>query len=198
MFDSRFHGGVEHVRIVTVLERLGVHDTVKVLIEILTPLVVQAVPARRRTGELMDKGDAQGVGRRVDGLAHKEVEHASGGLGGRFFLVDARCFDKIDLVLVIFAGNDQLAPNLAQAVYDDIRRRIQQAVLVVHIEVHEHGVGRRNVQVVAACAKVGALKEQEGVAQVVDLFLRPFFDKVLTEHLGERFVASLTRELDLV
>ena len=198
MFDGRFHGGVEHIRIVTVLERLGAHDTAKVLIEILTPLVVQAVPARRRTGELIDKGDAQGVGRRVDGLAHKEVEHASGGLGGRFFLVDARCFDKIDLVLVIFAGNDQLAPNLAQAVYDDIRRRIQQAVLVVHIEVHEHGVGRRNVQVVAACAKVGALKEQEGVAQVVDLFLRPFFDKVLTEHLRERFVASLTRELDLV
>ena len=146
----------------------------------------------------MDKGDAQGVGRRIDGLAHKEVEHAGGGLGGRLLLVDARCFDKIDFVLVIFAGNDQLAPNLAQAVYDDIRRRIQQTVLVVHIEVHEHGVGRRNVQVVAACAKVGALKEQEGVAQVVDLFLRPFFDKVLTEHLGERFVASLTRELDLV
>ena len=198
MFDSRFHGGVEHIRIVTVLERLGAHDTAKVLIEILTPLVVQAVPARRRTGELMDKGDAQGVGHRVDGLAHKEVEHTGGGLGGRLFLVDARCFDKIDLVLVIFAGNDQLAPDLAQAVYDDIRWRIQQAVLVVHIEVDEHGVGGRNVQVVAACAKVGALKEQEGVAQVVDLFLRPFFDKVLTEHLGERFVASLTRELDLV
>ena len=198
MFDSRFHGGVEHIRIVTVLERLGAHDTAKVLIEILTPLVVQAVPARRRTGELMDKGDAQGVGRRVDGLAHKEVEHASGGLGGRFFLVDARCFDKIDLVLVIFAGNDQLAPDLAQAVYDDIRWRIQQAVLVVHIEVDEHGVGGRNVQVIAACAKVGTLKEQESVAQVVDLFLRPFFDKVLTEHLRERFVASLTRELDLV
>ena len=51
---------------------------------------------------------------------------------------------------------------------------------------------------VAAGAQVGALKEQEGMAQVVDLFLRPFFDKVLTEHLGERFVASLTRELDLV
>ena len=198
MFDSRFHGGVEHIRIVTVLERLGAHDTAKVLIEILTPLVVQAVPARRRTGELMDKGDAQGVSRRIDGLAHKEVEHAGGGLGGRLFLVDARCFDKIDLVLVIFAGNNQLAPDLAQAVYDYIRRRIQQAVLVVHIEVNEHGVGRRNVQVVAACAKVGALKEQEGVAQVVDLFLRPFFDKVLTEHLGERLVASLTRELDLV
>ena len=198
MFDSRFHGGVEHIRIVTVLERLGAHDTAKVLIEILTPLVVQAVPARRRTGELMDKGDAQGVGRRVDGLAHKEVEHARGGLGGRLLLVDARCFDKIDLVLVIFAGNDQLAPDLAQAVYDDIRRRIQQAVLVVHIEVDEHGVGGRNVQVIAACAKVGTLKEQESVAQVVDLFLRPFFDKVLTEHLGERFVASLTRELDLV
>ena len=93
MFDSRFHGGVEHIRIVTVLERLGAHDTAKVLIEILTPLVVQAVPARRRTGELMDKGDAQGVGRRVDGLAHKEVEHARGGLGGRLLLVDARCFD---------------------------------------------------------------------------------------------------------
>ena len=198
MFDSRFHGGVEHIRIVTVLERLGAHDTAKVLIEILTPLVVQAVPARCRTGELMDKGDAQGVGRRVDGLAHKEVEHASGGLGGRLLLVDARRFDKIDLVLVIFAGNDQLAPDLAQAVYDDIRRRIQQAVLVVHIEVDEHGVGGRNVQVIAACAKVGTLKEQESVAQVVDLFLRPFFDKVLTEHLGERFVASLTRELDLV
>ena len=82
MFDSRFHGGVEHVRIVAVLERLGAHDTAKVLIEILTPLVVQAVPARRRTGELMDKGDAQGIGRRIDGLAHKEVEHAGGGLGG--------------------------------------------------------------------------------------------------------------------
>ena len=40
MFDSRFHGGVEHIRIVTVLERLGAHDTAKVLIEILTPLVV--------------------------------------------------------------------------------------------------------------------------------------------------------------
>ena len=198
MFDSRFHGGVEHIWIVTVLERLGAHDTAKVLIEILTPLVVQAVPARRRTGELMDKGDAQGVGRRVDGLAHKEVEHARGGLGGRLLLVDARCFDKIDLVLVIFAGNDQLAPDLAQAVYDDIRWRIQQAVLVVHIEVDEHGVGGRNVQVIAACAKVGTLKEQESVAQVVDLFLRPFFDKVLTEHLRERFVASLTRELDLV
>ena len=198
MFDSRFHGGVEHIRIVTVLERLGAHDTAKVLIEILTPLVVQAVPARSRTGELMDKGDAQGVGRRVDGLAHKEVEHARGGLGGRLLLVDARCFDKIDLVLVIFAGNDQLAPDLAQAVYDDIRWRIQQAVLVVHIEVDEHGVGGRNVQVIAACAKVGTLKEQESVAQVVDLFLRPFFDKVLTEHLGERLVASLTRELDLV
>ena len=51
---------------------------------------------------------------------------------------------------------------------------------------------------VAAGAQVGALKEQEGVAQGVDLFLRPFFDKILTEHLGERFVASLTRELDLV
>ena len=198
MFDSRFHGGVEHVRIVAVLERLGAHDTAKVLIEILTPLVVQTVPARRRTGELMDKGDAQGIGRRIDGLAHKEVEHAGGGLGGRLLLIDARCFDKIDLVLVIFAGNDQLTPNLTQAVYDDIRRRIQQAVLVVHIEVDEHGVGGRNVQVVAACAKVGALKEQEGVAQVVDFFLRPFFDKVLTEHLGERLVASLARELDLV
>ena len=33
-----------------------------VLIEILTSLVVQTVPARRRTGELMDKGDTQGVG----------------------------------------------------------------------------------------------------------------------------------------
>ena len=198
MFDSRFHGGVEHIRIVTVLERLGAHDTAKVLIEILTPLVVQAVPARRRAGELMDKGDAQGVGRRVDGLAHKEVEHARGGLGGRLLLVDARRFDKIDLVLVIFAGNDQLAPDLAQAVYDDIRWRIQQAGLVVHIEVDEHGVGGRNVQVIAACAKVGTLKEQESVAQVVDLFLRPFFDKVLTEHLRERLVASLTRELDLV
>ena len=198
MFDSRFHGGVEHVRIVTVLERLGAHDTAKVLIEILTPLVVQAVPARRRTGELMDKGDAQGVGRRVDGLAHKEVEHAGGGLGGRLFLIGTRCLDKIDLLLITFAGNDQLAPNLAQAVYDDIRRRIQQAVLVVHVEVNEHSVGGRNVQMVAAGAQVGALKEQEGVAQVVDLFLRPFFDKVLTEHLGERFVASLTRELDLV
>ena len=72
----------------------------------------------------MDKGDAQGVGRRVDGLAHKEVEHAGGGLGGRLFFIDARRFDKTDLVLVIFAGNDQLAPNLAQAVYDNIRRRI--------------------------------------------------------------------------
>ena len=40
MFDSRFHGGVEHVRIVAVLERLGAHDTAKVLVEILTPLVV--------------------------------------------------------------------------------------------------------------------------------------------------------------
>ena len=159
MFDSRFHGGVERVRIMAVLERLGAHDTAKVLIEILTPLVVQAVPARRRTGELMDKGDAQGVGRRIDGLAHKEAEHAGGGLGGRPLLVDARCFDKIYLVLVIFAGNDQLAPDLAQAVYDDIRRCIQQAVLVVHIEVDEHGVGGRNVQVVAARAKVGALKE---------------------------------------
>ena len=198
MFDSRFHGGVERVRIMAVLERLGAHDTAKVLIEILTPLVVQAVPARRRTGELMDKGDAQGVGRRIDGLAHKEAEHAGGGLGGRLLLIDARCFDKIYLVLVIFAGNDQLAPDLAQAVYDDIRWRIQQAVLVVHIEVDEHGVGGRNVQVIAACAKVGTLKEQESVAQVVDLFLRPFFDKVLTEHLRERFVASLTRELDLV
>ena len=117
-------------------------------------------------------------------------ERVLSGLRGRF--------DEIDLVLVIFAGNDQLAPNLAQAVYDDIRRRIQQAVLVVHIEVDEHSVGGRNVQVVAARAKVGAPKEQEGVAQVVDLFLRPFFDKVLTEHLGERLVASLTRELDLV
>ena len=58
MFDSRFHGGVEHVRIVAVLKRLGAHNTAKVLIEILTPLIVQAVPARRRTGELMDKGDA--------------------------------------------------------------------------------------------------------------------------------------------
>ena len=198
MFDSRFHGGVEHVRIVTVLERLGAHDTAKVLIEKLTPLVVQAVPARRRTGELMDKGDAQGVGRRIDGLAHKKVEYAGGGFGGRLLLIDARCFDKIDLVLVTFSGDDQLAPNLAQAVYDDIRRRIQQAVLVVHIKVDEHGVGGRDVQVVAACAKVGALKEQEGVAQVVDLFLRPFFDKVLTEHLGERLIASLARELDLV
>ena len=113
MFDSRFHGGVEHVWIVTVLERLSAQDTAKVLIEILTPLVVQAVPARRRTGELMDKGDAQGVGRRIDSLAHKEVEHAGGGLGGRFLLIDARCFDKIDLVLVTFAGNDQLAPDLA-------------------------------------------------------------------------------------
>ena len=159
MFDSRFHGGVEHIRIVTVLERLGAHDTAKVLIEILTPLVVQAVPARRRTGELMDKGDAQGVGRRIDGLAHKEVEHAGGGLGGRLLLVDARRFNKIDLVLVIFAGNDQLAPNLAQAVYDDIRRRIQQAVLAVHIEVNEHSVGGRNVQMVAAGTQVGALKE---------------------------------------
>ena len=138
MFDSRFNGGVEHVRIVAVLERFGAHDTAKVLIEILTPLVVQAVPARRRTGELMDKGDAQGVGRRIDGLAHKEVEHAGGGLGGRLLLIDARCFDKIDLVLVIFACDDQLAPDLAQAVYDDIRRRIQQTVLVVHIEVDEH------------------------------------------------------------
>ena len=198
MFDSRFHGGVEHVRIVTVLERLGVHDTAKVLIEILTPLVVQAVPARRRTGELMDKGDAQGVGRRVDGLAHKEVEHAGGGLGGRLFLIDTRCLDKIDLLLITFAGNDQLAPYLTQTVYDDVRRCVQQAVLVVHVEVDEHGVGGRNVQMVAAGAQVGALKEQEGMAQVVDLFLRPFFDKVLTEHLGERFVASLTRELDLV
>ena len=198
MFDSRFHGGVEHVRIVTVFERLGAHDTVKVLIEILTSLVVQTVPARRRTGELMDKGDTQGVGRRIDSLAHKEVEHAGGGLGGRLLLIDARRFDKIDLVLVVFAGNDQLAPNLAQAVYDDIRRRIQQAVLVVHIEVNEHSVGGRNVQMVAAGTQVGALKEQEGMAQVVDLFLRPFFDKVLTEHLGECFVASLTREVDLV
>ena len=126
MFDSRFHGGVEHVRIVTVLERLGAHDTAKVLIEILTSLVVQAVPARRRTGELMDKGDAQGVGRRIDGLAHKEVEHARGSFCRcALFLVGLRRFDKIDLVLVIFAGNDQLAPNLAQAVYDDVRRRIQ-------------------------------------------------------------------------
>ena len=159
MFDSRFHGGVEHVRVVTVLKRLGAHDTAKVLIEILTPLVVQAVPARRRTGEFMDKGDAQGVGRRIDGLAHKEVEHAGGGLGGRLLLIDVRRFDKIDLVLVTFPGNDQFAPDLAQAVYDDICRRIQQAVLVVHIEVDEHGVGGRNVQVVAARAKVGALKE---------------------------------------
>ena len=95
-----------------VLERLGVYDTAKVLVEILTPLVVKAVPARRGAGEFMDKGDAQGVGSGVDGLAHKEVEHAGGGLGGRLFLID----DKIDLVLVIFAGNDELAPNLAQAV----------------------------------------------------------------------------------
>ena len=198
MLDGGLHGGVEHVRIVAVLERLGAHDAAKVLIEILTPLVVKAVPARRRTGELMDKGDAQGIGRRIDGLAHKEVEHTGGGLGGRLLLIDTRRFDKIDLVLVTFPGDDQLAPDLAQAVYDDIRWRIQQAVLVVHIEVDEHGVGGRNVQVVAARAKVGTLKEQEGVAQVVDLFLRPFFDKVLTEHLGERFVASLARELDLV
>ena len=181
-----------------VLERLGAHDAAKVLVKILAPLIVQAVPARCRTGEFVDKGDAQGVGGRVDGLAHKEVEHAGGGLGGRLFLVGLRGFDKIDLVLVTFAGNDQLAPNLAQAVNDDIRRRIQQAVLVVHIEVDEHGVGGRNVQMVATCAKVGALKEQEGVAQVVDLFLRPFFDEVLTEHLGERLIASLARELDLV
>ena len=66
--------------------------------------------------------------------------------------------DRIDLVLVAFAGNDKLAPNLAQAVDDDIRRRIQQAVLVVDVEVDEHGIGRCNVQVVAACAKIGALK----------------------------------------
>ena len=98
MFDSRFDGGVEHVRIVAVLKRLGAHDTAKVLVKILTPLVVQTVPARRRTGELMDKGDAQGVGRRIDGLSHKEVEHAGGGLGVRLLLVDTRCFDKIDLV----------------------------------------------------------------------------------------------------
>ena len=159
MFDSRFHGGVEHVWIVAVLECLGAHDAAKVLVEILAPLIMQAVPARCRTGEFVDKGDAQGVGRRVDGLAHKEVEHAGGGLGGRLFLIDARRFDKIDLVLVIFAGNDQLAPNLAQAVYDDVRRRIQQTVLVIHVEVDEHGVGGRNVQMVAAGAQVGAFKE---------------------------------------
>lgn len=78
-------------------------------------------------------------------------------------LIDARRFDKIDFVLVAFAGNDKLAPNLAQTVDDDIRRRIQQTVLVVDVEVDEHGIGRRNVQVVAARAKIGALKEQEGV-----------------------------------
>ena len=147
-----------------VLERFGAHDATKVLIKILAALVVQAVPARRGTGKLVDKGDSHGIGGGVDGLAHKEVEHAR----GRFcrcvlFLVGLRRFDKIDLVLVAFAGNDKLAPNLAQAVDDDIRRRIQQAVLVVDVEVDEHGIGRCNVQVVAACAKIGALKEQEGV-----------------------------------
>lgn len=103
--------------------------------------------------------NAQGVGRRVDGLAHKEVEHAGGGLGGRLFLIDTRRLDKIDLLLITFVGNDQLAPNLAQAVYGDIRRRVLQTVLVVHVEVDEHGVGGRNVQMVAIGAQVGAFKE---------------------------------------
>ena len=57
MFDSRFHGCVEHVRIMTVFERLGAHDAAKVLVEILATLVVQAVPARRGAGEFMDKDD---------------------------------------------------------------------------------------------------------------------------------------------
>lgn len=70
--------------------------------------------------------------------------------------------------------------------------------MAVHVEVDEHGFGGRNVQVVAAGAKVGALKEQEGMAQVVDLILRPLFDEILAEHFGERFVASLARELNLV
>lgn len=62
MFDSRFHGGVEHVRIVTVLERLGTHDAAKVLVEILAPLVVQTIPARRGTRVFVNKGDTQGIG----------------------------------------------------------------------------------------------------------------------------------------
>ena len=112
----------------------------------------------------MDKGDSHGIGSGVDGLAHKEVEHARGSFCRcALFLVGLRRFDKIDFVLVAFAGNDKLAPNLAQTVDDDIRRRIQQTGLVVDVEVDEHGIGRRNVQVVAARAKIGALKEQEGV-----------------------------------
>ena len=108
----------------------------------------------------MDKGDSHGIGSGVDGLAHKEVEHARGSFCRcALFLVGLRRFDKIDFVLVAFAGNDKLAPNLAQAVYDDISRRIQQAVLVVHVEVDEHSVGGRNVQMVAAGAQIGAFKE---------------------------------------
>ena len=36
------------------------------------------------------------------------------------------------------------------------------------------------------------------MAQVVDLLLRPFVGQILAEHLGERLVAALARELDLV
>lgn len=125
MLDGGSHGGVGHVRIVAVLKCLGTHDAAKVLVEILASLVVQAVPARRGTGEFVNEGDAQRIGHRVDGLVHKKVEHDGGGFGGRLFLIDARRLDKIDLLLITFAGNDQLTPNIAQAVNDDIRRRIQ-------------------------------------------------------------------------